>query len=129
MSMFDKMKEFAGEILDSKNMAFHFDVDNNVNTILLSAEKRKNLFLIFKEAINNAAKYSEGNRVDILLSRHNGTLSLTVRDNGKGFESSVTKSGNGLKNMEARAIALRGSLTRNSKAYAGTEIIVQVPIT
>ena len=127
--MIHKMKEFAGEILEPKNIDYHFDVDVSTSAMLLTAEKRKNLFLIFKEAINNAAKYSEGNKVDILLSRENGSLHPTVRDNGKGFEPTVTKSGNGLKNMEARAAALQGSLTRKSKPHMGTEIIVQVPIT
>ena len=127
--MIHKMKEFAGEMLEPKNMEYHFEVAADANTILLSAEKRKNLYLIFKEAINNAAKYSEGNRVDILLNRENGSLHMTVRDNGKGFDSPLTKSGNGLNNMQARAAALQGTLTRNSKAHAGTEIILQIPIT
>ncbi len=127
--MINKMKEFAGEILEPKDIDYHFDVDAGTSAMTLTAEKRKNLFLIFKEAINNAAKHSEGNKVDILLNRENGSLHLTVRDNGKGFEPSVTKSGNGLKNMEARAAALQGSLTRKSKPQTGTEIVVKVPIT
>ncbi len=127
--MIHKMKEFAGEILEPRNIDYHFEVGAGANLILLSAEKRKNLFLIYKEAVNNAAKYSEGNKVDVLLHRENGTLQLTVRDNGKGFEPSVTNSGNGLKNMQARATALKGNLTRKSGPRQGTEIVVQLPIT
>jgi signal transduction histidine kinase len=95
----------------------------------LSVEARKNLYLIFKESINNAAKYSEGSLVEITLALQNNSLHLCVRDNGKGFEASAVRQGNGLLNMAERARNLNGRLTRESVPGKGTEIIAELPIT
>jgi two-component system sensor histidine kinase UhpB len=62
-----KMKEFAAEILEPAGINYSFQVADSVDTLKLDSEKRKNLFLIFKEAINNAAKYSDGTQVTINL--------------------------------------------------------------
>lgn len=127
--MLVKMKEFAGEILEPKNIPYDFQHDEAVTEIKLDVEKRKSLFLIFKEAINNAAKYSEATKVGIGLNRVNGTLQLMIHDNGKGFDASTVVRGNGLKNMAARAQAIKSTWTQVSEPGKGTTISVQVPIT
>src|SRR6185436_18271898 len=64
-----KMKEFSAEILEPKNIGYQFQVDETLNDVSLDVAKRKNLFLIFKEAINNAAKYSESTFININISQ------------------------------------------------------------
>lgn len=127
--MLVKMKEFAAEILEPKNIQYDFQHDEAVTEIKLDVEKRKSLFLIFKEAINNAAKYSEATKVSIGLNRVNGALQLMLHDNGKGFDASTVVRGNGLKNMAARAQAIKSTWTHVSEPGKGTTISVQVPIT
>ena len=127
--MLVKMKEFAGELLEPKNIQYEFQQNATVTEIKLDVEKRKSLFLIFKEAINNAAKYSEATKVSIELNRVNGTLHLIVRDNGKGFDNSTALRGNGLKNMAARAQTIKGLWKQESEPGNGTTISVHVPIT
>jgi signal transduction histidine kinase len=127
--MLIRMKEFAAEILEPKNICYQFQLPDEVGKLKLSVEARKNLYLIFKESINNAAKYSEGSLVEISLRLQNNTLQLNVRDNGKGFETSTVRHGNGLLNMAERAANLHGKLTRQSAPGQGTEIIAQFPIT
>jgi two-component system, NarL family, sensor histidine kinase UhpB len=85
--------------------------------------------LIFKEAINNVAKYSEANEVKIDLSMNDHVLNLTIADNGKGFGEAHEKPGNGLKNMKARAEAIQGKLVIQSSEGNGTSVMLQVTIT
>ncbi|MBX2968412.1 MAG: tetratricopeptide repeat protein [Cyclobacteriaceae bacterium] len=124
-----KMKEFAAEILEPKGIGFNFQTPEHPEGIRLDATKRKNLFLIFKEAINNAAKYSEGNTVSIRLKLEQTTLVLQIDDDGKGFEEAVIKPGNGLKNMESRARQMDAQLHRTSGANQGTQVSLHVPLT
>ncbi|MBX2895707.1 MAG: tetratricopeptide repeat protein [Cyclobacteriaceae bacterium] len=127
--MLAKMKEFAGEMLEPKNIQYEFAYDNSVNEIRLDVEKRKSLFLIFKEAINNIAKYSEATQVFIRLNYATGMLHMQVQDNGKGFDASVNTTGNGLKNMAARAQAIKGKWTQLTEPGKGTSIAIEIPIT
>jgi len=124
-----KMKEFAAEILEPKGITLHFQIPEQANHIRLNAETRKNLFLIFKEALNNAAKYSAGNEVRVTLTLVNNTLTLLVTDNGKGFEEATIKAGNGLRNMESRAREMHARLQRKSTPEQGTEVLVEIPLT
>ncbi len=83
--------------------------------------QRKNLYLIFKEAINNAAKYSECKNVWIDLSM-NGShkIIMTIRDDGKGFDDTLESKGNGLMSMHKRAKELKGEFKFSSKVGEGT---------
>ena len=85
--------------------------------------------MIFKEALNNAAKYSAGNEVRVTLTLVNNTLTLLVTDNGKGFEEATIKAGNGLRNMESRAREMHARLQRKSTPEQGTEVLVEIPLT
>jgi two-component system sensor histidine kinase UhpB len=114
-----KMKVFAGEILEPKNINYQFDI-GSVNEISLDAEKRKNLFLLFKEAINNAAKYSEATHITISLKKVNQHLILMIADNGKGFVEKLVIHGNGLRNMRTRAASLGATFKINTTPNQGT---------
>jgi two-component system sensor histidine kinase UhpB len=124
-----KMKEFTAEILEPKEIAYDFQVAPEILGMKLDVEKRKNIFLIFKEAINNAAKYSEGKTVHVTLTRGGNLFHLKVGDDGKGFSHNGIGTGNGLRNMAARAQAIGGMLEKESIPGAGTTIALQVPIT
>jgi len=117
-----KMKEFLAEILESKNISYRFAGEETLNGTVLNPGRRKNLFLIFKETINNAAKYSEGSFVDIILLLQEGQLHLTIADNGKGFDPAQVKKGNGLRNMKERAKEINASLEFHSDNSNGTTL-------
>ncbi len=125
-----KMKEFAGEILEPKNISYSISGEDEVSNIPVDIEKRKNLFLIFKEAINNAAKYSGASHVEVTFKRDQDDVYFTITDDGSGFDPSQVKLGNGLKNMEARAKSFNGSLSLNRESVGkGTSIAVKFAIT
>lgn len=124
-----RMKEFSAEILEPNNIGYIFEGEEVFNGAILDVEKRKNLFLIFKEAINNAAKYSDATFVSIMISKINQSLSVVIQDNGKGFDLLKIKNGNGLTNMKERATQLGGSFLLNTHPGEGTIIKLAIPIT
>lgn len=124
-----RMKEFSSEILEPKNISYQFDVEPSLHSISLHSAKRKNLFLIFKEAINNAAKYSEGNFIRIVFERSEDSLVLSILDNGKGFDSAHHQAGNGLGNMKERAAGMGGAINITATPGKGVSIQVRVAIT
>jgi signal transduction histidine kinase len=124
-----KMKEFSAEILEPKNIGYQFQVDNKLNEISLDVAKRKNLFLLFKESINNAAKYSESDFVTITISQTANDLHLSIRDNGNGFDISNPPNGNGLKNMKERALEVGATLKLESSIGLGTNLELVMPLT
>lgn len=122
-----RMREFATEILESKNISYYFDEIIRDN-LILTAEQRKNLFLIFKEAINNVAKYSGATRVEILLNQQSNSLLLKIKDNGRGFDEQKVKAGNGLRNQRERATEINAKLTVKSTEDQSTEVLLELPI-
>jgi signal transduction histidine kinase len=125
--MLIRMREFANDILETKNIDYHF-LEKVSDDLVLNTEQRKNIFLVFKEALNNAAKYSQANRIEITLDRQNEWLVLAIHDNGKGFDPQTSKVGNGLRNLCERASAMRGTLAITSAINEGTKIELKVPI-
>ena len=85
-------------------------------------QARKNLYLIFKEAINNAAKYAECSTLSVSINYENGRISMIIEDNGKGFDTANARPGNGLTNMQQRAVQLKGKLLIRSERENGTTI-------
>ncbi|MDP4264849.1 MAG: tetratricopeptide repeat protein [Bacteroidota bacterium] len=128
-SMAVRMREFVSHTLEPKGITTLLDIDKNILQQSLAMEQRRDFFLIFKEAVNNAAKYSDASNVGIKLSRNNGFLELSVRDDGKGFDSNKITSSNGLKNMKERAHALRGSLHISSVVGKGALVLLKIPAT
>jgi signal transduction histidine kinase len=124
-----RIKEFTAEILDPKNIRYSFVGLDSFNGEILDVEKRKNLFLICKEAINNAAKYSDASEVQVTLSQAGKNLILDVSDNGKGFDVELSKRGNGLSNIAARAKSMNAALEIRSQPTRGTTIRLVIQLT
>jgi len=123
-NMVIKMREFCGEILEPKNIAYIFQGEETLAAITLSLEARKNIFLIFKECINNTAKYSGASQVRVCFEKSGKCLQLSVADNGKGFDEQTIKPGNGLRNMRERAAHIQATLQVESSPHTGTTLQV-----
>ncbi len=124
-----RMQEYAAEMLESKNINYNFSSDESLKNIKLPMNKRRDLYLIFKEAINNLAKYSQCSYAEIKLSRNTNKLLLQVKDNGIGFEDEQIKAGNGLKNMKQRAAQSKGTLAVQTEKNKGTCILLEMTVT
>ncbi len=122
-----KMNTHLREMLDIKNIPFSFEVSASLKTTSLGMNVRKNIFLIFKEAINNIAKYSEATEVFICLNVINDTFDMEVHDNGKGFDIHEKSAQNGIYNMKKRTEELGGTFKIVSEKGKGTHIFCQIP--
>jgi len=96
----------------------------------MSSKIKTYIFRIAQEALNNIVKHSEATDVKISLSRKNDTVTLTIMDNGKGFDPdrASDSGGNGLHNIHERVNLLHGSFGIESKINYGTTITVMVPV-
>ena len=83
-------------------------------------EFRKNVYLIFKEAMNNAIKHSNCSEISINTEMNGKLLTITLYDNGRGFDINKRRTGNGVENMHNRAKAIGGTLRIQSSAESGT---------
>ncbi|GGA97879.1 hypothetical protein GCM10011511_21510 [Puia dinghuensis] len=117
-----KMQEFAADIFDPLNIDYVFNKDGDFQNVRLGLQTRRDLYLIFKEAVNNAAKYSGCSKVDITIAADNGIVTVDIRDNGVGFDRDAIRGGNGLRNMEERARQIRGQISIASAPGEGTTV-------
>jgi two-component sensor histidine kinase len=130
-----RMESFAKPLLAARNMQFYFNCTDEALKLNLDMEKRKNFFLVFKEAVNNAIKYSGASSLLADIAVHQQQLRLRVEDNGIGFNQQAeltgggnSLGGNGLHNMQARAKELKGTLHINSKPGNGTKVELVMPL-
>jgi len=126
-----RMRQYASEILEAAQIAFTIEMNESAGRITLPVDKRKDFYLVFKEAINNLAKYSGASRADIRLHYNDQDLTMTISDDGIGFDpvsphGNRSGSGNGLKNMKARAMQMDGSLEIISSPGAGSTIKLKI---
>lgn len=120
-SIITRMREQAYQLLEVKGYILHFDFEQNVSRFRLDMGKRREFYLIYKEALNNIAKYANGKHAWITIHVKNSTLTMTIRDDGQGFDRHTIKPhSNGLANMKHRAAALGGALRVTSTPGEGT---------
>jgi len=123
------MKEIAAGILESVRINYHFDHNELELGLALNPEQRKNIYLVFKEALSNVAKYSAATDVQILLQVHAAVFTMIIADNGVGFNKEEENSGNGLRNMTIRATEMGGTVLLETRPGMGTKISLQLPVT
>jgi len=121
-----RMREFGLRVCDAKHIKFNTVVSQSFKASKLTLEQRRNLYLIFKEALNNAVKYSQCTQIDLILNLKNRFLKLELIDNGKGFDVETVKRGNGLNNLEKRAKEINGQIDIKSEPGKGTCINLMV---
>jgi two-component system sensor histidine kinase UhpB len=124
----NRMLNFANEICSPAEINFEFNKDEATDTIQISMEQRRDIYLIFKEAVNNAVKYAACHSIRAAISLQNSQLQMRISDDGNGFNITAIKNGNGLSNMQKRAEAYKGNFIIQSAADEGTEIVVSFPL-
>lgn len=124
-----RMKEFIAEIMEPAGISYFFRVDGDLELLSVNLEQRKDIYMIFKEAVNNAVKYSGATEVNTSIKWTNGMLQMVIMDNGKGFDLNQYSSGNGLKNMKGRAKDMQAEIRIDSIVGSGTSVMLRVPLT
>lgn len=127
-NILSRMQAFAAEILEAKNCMLHLQVDGELHHIKLGMETRKNFYLIFKESVNNTAKYANAKNVWINMWLHNNQVHFTIKDDGQGFDLQQQKQGNGLNNIRKRATELQGHVDIISEKDKGSSVKLHFPV-
>ena len=121
------MREHAEEVFALGDVSLSFGTPRVEQNMKLGIDVRRDVFLIFKEAINNAARHGHCANVKILFSAAGAGLSLIVEDDGVGFASMAEDEGQGLPSMRRRAQMMGGSLYVESGDGRGTIVRLEVP--
>jgi signal transduction histidine kinase len=140
-----RMRRLASDLLPARGIELQFD-SSDEGQVRLGIETRREVFLIFKEALHNVVRHADATDVSIALTIGRRALRLVVADNGKGFAAerqagsgvnprgapetggAVDGTGQGLRSMTRRAAAIGGRLAITSAPGAGTTIALDAPI-
>jgi hypothetical protein len=125
LSLIQRINYFIQEHQHHKDLIINFDYTNKLMQHAFSMSERKSLYLIFKEALNNAFKYANATKIQIRLLKEGQSITLDIEDNGQGIVKSNQK-GNGLHNMEKRAADIKAIFEIISKPGEGTTIRVKL---
>ena len=126
-----RMRHFADDVLSSRDIELRFGAPADGDEVPLGSDTRREVFLVFKEAVNNVARHSGARHVEIELGVDDGWLALEVADDGHGFDPARTAeagNGDGLLSMKRRADNLGGAFEVISSPREGTTLTLRVPL-
>jgi signal transduction histidine kinase len=130
-SLIRRMREFALDVLASQGIDFELRTPDTGETVQLSLQARRELFLIFKECIHNVARHSGCTAVKAELKVLDREIALTVQDNGGGVNTAEkpagSTGGNGIPGMRRRAESLGGRMQLTSKPGEGCSVEIHLP--
>jgi len=121
-----RMREYAEEVFMADEVSVAFTVPEGLKDVRLAGGVKRDVYLVFKEAANNAARHSGCSNFRVEIARKHRWLSISINDDGKGFEPGVE--GNGLSNMRRRATLVGGHLAVHSASGRGTTVTLEVPL-
>jgi two-component system, NarL family, sensor histidine kinase UhpB len=121
-----RMREYLAQTLEPQQIETRLTVQDEILNQSLPMEHRKEVLLIFKEAISNVVKHAGASQVDVQLDVQQGRLVMTIRDNGR-WKGSASSSGTGTYSMQQRAAVLQGSVQING-AETGTTVRLELPL-
>ena len=116
-----KMRETANVMLD--HLEFTFQTPSGDLQLETDINFRRNLFLIYKESLQNTVKHSRASHVDIEIKENREQFRMEIRDNGVGFNTDDSSDGNGLRNFKSRASQIGGTVAVRSEADTGTQVV------
>jgi ligand-binding sensor domain-containing protein/two-component sensor histidine kinase len=123
-----RMRRYAAEVFDGTAIQYSIVVNENILPAKLSMGKRRDLFLVFKEAINNIQKHAMATEVKINIEAKDNNLLMQVNDNGQGFHTDQPTHRNGLKNMQLRLQKWGGFYAVQSSPGKGTVLEIKLPV-
>jgi signal transduction histidine kinase len=121
--------QFAKEFFEPTAIQCRLDVASDVADMPLTAEVRHSVFLVVKEAFNNAVKHSAATELWLRLTVSDGVMTIEVSDDGRGFEVGAGReAGNGLRNMAERMAEMGGQFQVQSTPARGATVCLRLPL-
>jgi signal transduction histidine kinase len=112
----------------SENAGYHcrFIIDRLPRNIEVPSQSRHSISLVAKEAIHNVIKHAAASLVTVQITFSSNVLTISIQDNGHGFQTTDIHHGSGLRNMEQRMKDLGGTYSINSQAGSGTDVVLRL---
>ena len=123
-----KMRRYAAELFDNSNTVCHLIMDKMIAGKKLNMEQRRDVYLIYKESMNNIFKHAMANNVWIDIQLQSGKLYIKIKDDGKGFDPFIVTDRNGLKNIRSRTDKWKGSTSVTTTPGTGLLIEIILPL-
>jgi ligand-binding sensor domain-containing protein/signal transduction histidine kinase len=129
IALVERMRQVTFNLLSSSTeVTFQAPDDRQLARLDLGPDRRRHLLLIFKEAITNIARHARATKVAVSLAIEDGSLMLTIRDNGVGFDVVARHDGHGLENLASRSRSIGAAIEIRSRRGDGTIIGLTVPL-
>jgi signal transduction histidine kinase len=126
--LLQRMRYFASDTLTGKNIQFSFSAPDTGRDLALATDVRREVLLIFKEAVSNIARHARCSHVGIDIRIERDGLVVHVADDGQGLPEAFPRgNGHGLASMQTRASRVNGRLEINTSPGVGTMLVLQVP--
>ena len=124
------LKDFGDDLFGNTEIDFQVEgLENISNKTFLSMNLRRNISLLFKEAMNNTLKHAHARNTFLIFEQKDRFLKITFRDDGQGFEKDEDNYHLGLQNMKMRAEKLNGQLSIQNNQGTMVELQLQIPQT
>jgi PAS domain S-box-containing protein len=123
-----RMRHFASDLFTARQIDFSFRAPAPERDIAVGANVRREVFLVFKEAVNNVVRHSECSGAELEFTAEAVGLVLRVSDDGRGFDTAHAASGHGLLSMRERTEGLGGQLEVVSQPGQGTTLTFTIPL-
>jgi signal transduction histidine kinase len=123
-----RMRRYAADVFDRTAIRYTITVDEKLLPAELFIGKRRDMFFVFKEAINNIQKHAMATKVKIHIEAEDNHLIMQVNDNGKGFDTDQPTHRNGLKNIQQRMQKWGGTFTVQSSPGKGAILEIKLPV-
>lgn len=120
------LRDTADRLL--RGISHTLTVGEGTHARTLPVDRQRDLILMFKETLHNITRHAGARAVDIQLAQNNGQLTLTVHDDGRGFDPAAPSGGGmGLTNLQRRAAKHGGGVQIVSTPAQGTTVSITLP--
>jgi signal transduction histidine kinase/ligand-binding sensor domain-containing protein len=121
-------QRYGAELCTAAGVAFHAYLPEKIKPLVLTPERRRTLYLILKEGLNNILHHAHCSQVKFKCTLLDRQLEIRLQDNGQGFELDTEKMGLGLSSMRQRAQSIGADFQIESHAGTGTTLLVRLKI-
>ncbi|HSQ76312.1 MAG TPA: ATP-binding protein, partial [Bacteroidota bacterium] len=123
-----RFRRYASDLCESKGIRHHIEIPSTLDVKTIAMERRRNLWLVYKEMVTNAVKHSGCSELSIRIGAGHRELHLEIADNGKGFDPDRPNDRHGLRNIRTRVAALKGEAVLNTAPGEGTVWTLTIPL-
>jgi signal transduction histidine kinase len=122
------LEDLLQNVTESSKMKCKFSYDTEVNWDQLKGDIKINTYRIVQELLQNCVKHARAKQVSINFALAESVFTITLKDDGVGFDVGKAKKGIGMKNINSRVKKMEGSWSIDSEIGQGTVTIIEIPV-